>query len=123
MNTKNVAIARAYYAAMIDKNMEVVEKYLHPDVRLISPFARVDGKEAVLGAARGFAALLQAVTIRSGFGSDNQAMLAYDLTFPAPIGLLRAAVLMTFCEDRIREIELFYDARPFEQKKDAIFAQ
>jgi hypothetical protein len=50
-------------------------------------------------------------------------MLAYDLDCPAPIGLFRGAVLLTFQEGLIMRYELFYDARPFEKKKDEIFAQ
>ncbi len=48
-------------------------------------------------------------------------MLAYDFMFPAPIGTLRSAVLMDFSNQLISKIELFYDARPFVEKRDEIF--
>jgi hypothetical protein len=49
-------------------------------------------------------------------------MLAYDFMFPDPIGELRAAVLMSFTDHLISKIELFYDGRPFEEKKNEIFS-
>jgi hypothetical protein len=41
---------------------------------------------------------------------------------PEPIGKFRAAALMDFENDKITKIELFYDARAFEVKKDDIFS-
>jgi hypothetical protein len=40
-------------------------------------------------------------------------MLAYEADFGEPVGICRTAVLMTFKDDLIVLIELFYDARPF----------
>jgi len=48
-------------------------------------------------------------------------MLAYDLECPEPFGRVRGAVLLTFQDRLIIGYELFYDARPFERKRDEIF--
>ncbi len=53
------------------------------------------------------------LTIRAKFGSQDQAMLAYDIN--CPIGICRAAALVQFENGLIVSIELFYDARPFVQ--------
>jgi len=50
-------------------------------------------------------------------------MLAYDLDCPAPFGRVRGAVLLNFQEGLVIRYELFYDARPFQKKKDEIFTQ
>jgi hypothetical protein len=47
MNSSNLPIAEAYYAAMAAKNVSAMEKYLHPDVKLIAPLADATGKKAV----------------------------------------------------------------------------
>lgn len=57
----DVAIAQAYYNAMADKDIKAVAQHLHPEVRLISPFAIVEGKEAVADAAKGFAEVVYIV--------------------------------------------------------------
>jgi len=43
-------------------------------------------------------------------------MLVYDLDFPAPVGKLPTAGLITFQDGLIAKIELFCDGRPFEKK-------
>jgi hypothetical protein len=123
MSEKNIASAVAYYQAMHNKDLSVMEKYLHPEVRLIGPMADITGKDTVLNSVRHFLAIFNKLIIRAQCGSGDQVMLAYDLDCPAPIGLFRGAVLLTFQEGLIIRYELFYDARPFEKKKDEIFTQ
>ena len=116
MSEKNIASAVAYYQAMNNKDLSVMERYLHPEVRLISPLVDVTGKDEVLNALKHLLNFFNKLTIRAQFGDGDRVMLAYDLEFPAPIGLSRAAVLFTFQEGLIIRYELFFDARPFEKK-------
>lgn len=60
--------------------------------------------------------------IRAKFGSSDQAMLVYDLNCPTPVGMVPVAALITLKNDLIICIELFFDARPFEKKKEKIFS-
>lgn len=117
----NVAIAMAYYRAMNDKNLASISQYLHSDVHFVGPMAEFTGKEAVLESAKGFVGIFKTLTIRASFGSENQAMLVLDLDCPAPIGIFRTASLLTIKDGLIVRIELFYDARPLEKKRDDIF--
>lgn len=121
MSNKNLVSAVTYYQAMNNKDLATIEKFLHPNVKLISPLAEVTGKEAVLNSVKHFLPVFNKLTIRAQFSSGDQAMLAYDLDCPAPIGLYRGAVLLTFQEGLIARYELFYDARPLEKKRDEIF--
>lgn len=123
MSEKNLASAVAYYQAMNNKDLSIMEKYLHPEVRLISPLADITGKDAVLNSVKHFLAIFNKLTIRAQFGNNDQAMLAYDLDCPAPIGLYRGAVLLTFQEGLIIRYELFYDASPIEKMKNEIFSK
>lgn len=121
MINKNIAIAEAYYTAMNEKNSAEMSKYLHPNVQFSTPLAKLSGKEAVLDAATRFSTFFTKLTIRAQFGSEDQAMIAYDVEFPKPIGTVPTAVLMTFEDGLIAKYQLFYDARPFEEKREAIF--
>ncbi len=58
MTQNNVAIAKTFYAAFGEKNIGTMEKVLHPDVHLTTPFAKLQGKEAYLEAAQNFMAFL-----------------------------------------------------------------
>ena len=113
MNQNNVAIAKAFYAAMSEKNIEAMEKHVHHNVQFTAPLAKLQGKEAYLEALKGFTAFFKTLTIRATFGEGDQAVLIYDVDFPAPIGKVPSVALMTFQEGLIIRIELFYDARPF----------
>lgn len=121
MVKNNINLAMAYYQAMNERDFTGVEKYLDANVRFTTPLADLTGKEAVIAAIRGFMTVAKKVIINASFGSDNQAMLAYEVEFPAPIGTIPSATLMTFKDGVITRIQLFYDARPFETKKDEIF--
>ncbi len=103
--------------------MAEVEKYLHSEVTLLSPLAEVLGKEAVLQAAKGFCSLMKKISIRARFSAQNQVMLAFDIDFPAPIGVVRSAVLMSFQDNLIHRNEMFYDPRSLENHKGKIFTQ
>jgi hypothetical protein len=118
MNKNNAAIAEAYYTGMGEKNISVIEKYLHSDVQFVTPLGSTQGKEALLEAARKFTSFFKSLKIRAKFGSEDQAMIVYDVEFPAPVGKTPTAALMTFREGLISKIELIYDARPLEAKKD-----
>lgn len=128
MNTKNsesgnnLKTAENYYSAMLKKDFDTMAGYLHNDVQFIGPLAEMHGKDTVVSAAKNLSKILQDIHIRSKFAAHNQIMLAYDFMFPAPIGKLRAAVRMEFTDQLISKIELFYDGRPFEEKKSEIFS-
>ncbi|MGB2664582.1 MAG: hypothetical protein WAK48_11290 [Candidatus Acidiferrum sp.] len=55
------------------------------------------------------------LTRHATFGSSENAMLTYDVDFGEPVGVWHAAVLMTFKDGLIANLELFYDARPTEK--------
>lgn len=113
MNQNNVAIAKAFYTAMSEKNIGTMEKYVHPDIQFTAPLAKLQGKEAYLEALKGFTAFLKTLTLRAAFAEGDQAVVVYDVDFPVPVGKVASVALMTFQEGLITKIELFYDARPF----------
>ena len=95
MTEKNVASAVAYYKAMADKDLTGMARYLHPDVRLVSPMEELIGKEAVLAAVKPLVNLIKSIKVHAKFGSEDQAMLTYDMEFAEPIGVTRTAVPKT----------------------------
>lgn len=114
--------AEAYYGHMLQKDFELMGACLHSDVHFISPLATLSGKAAVVEAAKRLSQILADINIRAKFSSGQQIMLAYDFLFHGSIGQLRASVLMDFKDRLISRIELFYDGRPFEEKRAEIFS-
>lgn len=119
--TDNLNLAENYYNAMLAKDFDKMASYLHDNVHFIGPLAEMQGKNAVVTAAKNFGGILQDIQIRSRFADGDQIMFAYDMVVPAPIDKFRAAVLMEFTDRLISKIELFYDASPFQEKKSEIF--
>lgn len=117
------AVANAYYQAMGRKDLSGVARCLHPEIQFKAPLATLSGKEAVVEAAGRLFGLFQTLTTRAVLGSDSQAMVAYDLHCPAPIGVCRAAALMHFKEGLIFQLELFFDARPFDALQNISFVK
>lgn len=116
MPEKNLITAKAYYLAVNEKNLPEVEKYLHPQIKFMSPYANIEGRENMLNAVKRFMTIVRKLTVRTGCGSGDQVMLVYDLESPEPIGASKAAVLMNFEDGLISRLELFFDTRPFEKK-------
>jgi ketosteroid isomerase-like protein len=111
----NLISAEGYYQALQKRDVVGIARHLHPDVRFIGPLSDLTGKEAVLDAAKRFLTLLKSLTMHATFGSSERAMLTYDVDFGEPVGVWRTAVLMTFKDGLIANLELFYDARPSEE--------
>ena len=107
----NIDFAVAYYQAMNDKNISYIEKHIHPNIQFISPMITTTGKDAYLQAIKKFFSIFKSLTIRAKFGSHDQAMLVSDVDFPAPMGNVRTAVLMTIKDNLIIRIELFFDVK------------
>ena len=116
-------VGEAYYAAMNKKDVASMQRMLHPNVHFVGPLAELQGKEAVLKAISGFTAAFEKLEIREKFHAGNKVMLAIDTEFPEPTGQLRTASLLTIEEGLIAKIELFYDSRVVESKKEEIFAK
>lgn len=122
MSNINIERAEAYYIAMKNKDVPTVEALLHPHVEFTGPLATLEGKEAVVEAAKNFMDHLTNLHFRAKVGSEDQVMLALDVEFSPPLGKFPAAVYMNFKDDLISRIELFYDGRLLEVKKEAIFS-
>ncbi len=112
MNQTNMAIAEAYYTAMGAKDSVVVGQYLRDDVQLIAPLRNLAGKQEVLEGIKGFMAFFKTLIIRAQFGNEQQAVVVYDVDFPAPVGFMPGVALLTLEKGLIVRIELFYDIRP-----------
>jgi hypothetical protein len=116
----STAIEVAYYTALGKKNLEEVKRYLHPNIRFTDPQGQVLGKEAVLKAATGFSAIFQSLTICAKFGSENEAVIIYDVEIPNFAKPLRAASHLSFQDGLISKIDLIYDTRCFMEKKEEV---
>ena len=116
--TDTKAMAATYYTALGEKNIQAVKECLHPDVQFSDPQEKVLGRENVLKAAEGFTRIFETLTIRAKFGSEDQAVIVYEVKIPGLSKNLTAASLLIFREGLISKIELIYDTRCFTEKEE-----
>lgn len=114
MDAHTLALATAYLAAWDRRDLSEIAQFIHPGVRFIGPMTDLSGKEAFLQSTARILPMLQGVKVHTRFATSDQAICTYDFVCAAPINVCRTAELMTFENDLIVRIELFYDARPFE---------
>lgn len=111
---QNLETAVSYYTALHNKDVAAMDKFLDPNVRFIGPLAQMHGKIGVLEAAKNFCKICNGINIRSHFVDGDNVMMVLDFDFKEPIGEVRSASMLSFKDNLIECIELFYDARPFE---------
>ncbi|MCA0370017.1 MAG: nuclear transport factor 2 family protein [Proteobacteria bacterium] len=118
----NKDIARRFYEAFGEKDFDAMERFLHKDVTLTTPLAHLEGKEAYLGAARGFGVFFTSLSIRTLLGEGDEVMLVYDVACLPPVGVSRAAAHVIFEDGLMKRIELFHDTTPFAALRGALGA-
>jgi ketosteroid isomerase-like protein len=109
----------AYLDAWSRKDLDGIAVHLHPDVHFKGPMQELNGREAVLASSKRIFPLLERLEVRARFVSGDRAMFAYDFVCRDPIGACRTAELVRLQDGLIRDIELFFDARPFEAMQRA----
>ena len=110
---KNIKLAEQHYKNMVDHNFDAMEEYIDNEIELFGPFGKTTGKVDVIAGAKMFASVVSDIKIFEKFSADNKVMLAYEAIFNNNLGSARAAALITFNNDKIVKIELFYDPKPF----------
>jgi hypothetical protein len=109
---------------MDQRDWHTLAACLHPQVTLCGPLSTLEGKEAVIEAAKKFALFFRHLHVREAFASAHKAMLALEFECPPPPqgpGLFPGASLLAFEDGLIRRIDLFYDGRPFAAHSGSIF--
>lgn len=121
MKIQNRKVGQAYYEAMGARDLGAIEQYLHDNCTFDGPLAKLQGKEAILKSIEELFGFFQHLEVKASFGSEEQAMLAWELTCPEPIGSFAGASLLNIENGKIKSIKLYYDSLPFQKAADQIF--
>ena len=108
-----------YLNAWSRKDLDGIAVHLHPEVHFKGPMQELNGRDAVLASSKRIFPPLERLNVRAQFVSGERAVFAYDFVCREPIGVCRTAELVHFQDGLIRDIELFFDARPFEAMQRA----
>ena len=108
-------IGEAYLNALNAKDVAKITSLADEGIHFKMPFAEAYKRDGFLMAVRRMLANLKELRILSKFSSGNQAMFLYETQFNQPVGTVKAASLMTIENDKILEMEVIFDARPFDR--------
>jgi hypothetical protein len=108
-------IGEAYLNALNNKDMAKIMSLADGEIHFKMPLTEVSDRAGFLAAVRRMLANLNELQILSKFSSGNQAMFVYEAHFNEPVGTVKAASLMTIVGDKIRDMEVIFDARPFDK--------
>ena len=119
MSRGNESNAAAYIDAWSRKDLDAIAAHLHPAVHFKGPMQELNGRDAVLAAAKAIFPVLERMDIRGQFVNGDRAVFVYDFICRQPVGVCRTAELVRFEDGLVRDTELFFDARPFEAMQRA----
>ena len=116
------ATCRSYVESWGRKDIQGIKAALHPDVHFKAPMQELHGQEDVVAAtARMLPRLVRFENVER-FIEGDCAMFTYDFVCIDPIGLCRTAERVRIVDGLVQDIELFFDARPFEAMQKAMAA-
>lgn len=115
MSEPTLNIVQAYLGAWQRKDVAAIAELLDADVHFVGPMMDVSGRDRVIASTERIMSMLREFRVRYTFVSGDRAMFTYDFICDPPIGTCRTAEMIEIKGGRIHAIELFYDARPFEQ--------
>jgi len=107
------ALATRYVEACGQHDYDSVAQCLAPDVAFKGPNTQTTGVEAYLAALKRMAPIWKGNHIRKVFADDTSACVIYDFITSTEAGSIPAIELLTYRDDRIASIELFFDRVQF----------
>lgn len=108
-------IGEAYLNALDKKDISKITSLADAGIHFKMPLTEVRERDSFMMAVRRMLANLKEIQVLSKFSSGNEAMFVYEAHFNEPVGTVKTASLMTVEGDKIREMEVIFDARPFEK--------
>jgi len=108
-----------YADAWRRKDLNAILSCMDANLTFKAPNASTHGIQAYRAATERFLALTKSVDVRAHMLAGDQAMLAYDFSCIAPIGVSAVAELITFQGSKIGTSEIFFDTAPFKAFAEA----
>jgi hypothetical protein len=113
-----VDVAIAFTEAWTSHDMTTAAGYVAKDVVFEGPMTQSAGIDAFMDGLSRFAQAVTGLEILTALGTDERAMIMYDLT-TGPFGKLRAAEELVISEGKITRDTLVFDTHPVRRAREA----
>ncbi len=117
------SLATQYIEFVGNKNYDAVADILAPDVSFKGPFMASNSAQDFIAALRRMAPIWKGNVLRAAFADDERACVIYDFVSNTEAGSIPSVELLTFRDDRISSVELFFDRMQFAPAIEALKAR
>jgi len=111
--TTPLDVARAYFDAWTNHDLDRAMSFVAPDVVVDAPAGRIEGAGAFRAFMGPFTQILKRANMISAFGDDTTALIMYD-TETVPVPSAPAAECLTVRDGRIIHDRFIFDRLPFD---------
>lgn len=111
--TTPLDVARAYFDAWTNRDLDRAMSFVAPDVVVDAPAGRIEGADAFRAFMGPFTQILKRANMISAFGDDTTALIMYD-TETVPVPSAPAAECLTVRDGRIIHNRFIFDRTPFD---------
>ncbi|MGW7601515.1 nuclear transport factor 2 family protein [Streptomyces antimycoticus] len=120
-NTGPVAVARSYWAAESDRNLEGVLRHYHEDATFTYPGGVLKGHDQISGYYRDSGERFPGLTVEIGNAlvDGTHAAIEWTAVMTGPDGVghpLRGVNVVSVEEGRFREVRAYFDPATLEQR-------
>lgn len=110
---ENETIARAYLAAVGNKDIAMLESLLAPDITFVGPVMTISGAAAVVDALRRIGAIHIRNDVHRVFVDGDEVCVIYDFVTDT-VGSVPTIEWLRIESGRIRSVKLYYDQLPWQ---------
>jgi ketosteroid isomerase-like protein len=111
-NNNALVIAKAYFEAMANKDIEKLMTLVSDKVTTTSPLGNLEGRESFQNFAEGFARMINKLTLITAFGDNKEAVIVYHSnTIPVPDATVAEYIVVE--DNKISSVQVIYDGTPF----------
>jgi ketosteroid isomerase-like protein len=114
------SLAVRYIELVGEKQYDGVAELLAPDVSFKGPFTTVNSSDAFIASLRHMAPVWERNSIRAAFSEGDQACVIYDFVSNTQTGAVPCIELLTFNDEKIQSVELFFDRAAFAPAGEAL---
>lgn len=111
-NNASRAVAKAYFDAMADRNVEKILALSAENVVCKSPLGTLNGQAQFRGFQEGFAKMIEKLTLVAAFGEGEQAAIVYTAD-TLPVKNAMVVEYLVVKDGKIVSTDVVYDGTPF----------
>ncbi len=106
-------VVHKFHAAVGGKNFSAARKLLHDDLNFKGPIDTFRNADDYVEAVKKMSGIVKSVDVKKLFVDGDDVRVLYDMITNTPVGTAFISEWFRVKDDKISEIRVVFDARPF----------